>query len=326
MDTVELFGFTWNNENLPPKFININVLTNDHIGKVVFTMNCLQTLKIDNIWEEEDYYKILSLIHEKTIYGKPYFIFKEGDQKILEEIGKEIYKYTPVERDNVLHDFPGNIIEIQRRSLLMLYIQYPKYGEEIKAYPPYGFFSNDETDLQFILEAMQRKSWLDIKIQRYGDGGFTLARPYLIAEEGWFEIERDLEMNFAKQVFVAMCFDEKMDKAAKKIGEAVEACGLKAMIINRKEHNNDITGEILSEIKNSRLIIADVTGQRNGVYFEAGFAFGHQKSVIWTCQKDDFENVHFDTSHYNHIIWDNEDDLYRKLKDRIIATLAVENK
>jgi nucleoside 2-deoxyribosyltransferase len=147
----------------------------------------------------------------------------------------------------------------------------------------------------------------------------------LIAENGWFEIEKNLEMNYSKQVFVAMWFDKSLDKATLKIEEAIKDCGLKVMRIDRKEHNNEISGEILHEIMNSRIVIADVTGQRNGVYFEAGFALGHQKSVIWSCRSDDLKNVHFDTRQYNHIVWENEDDLYTKLKDRILATLAIES-
>jgi nucleoside 2-deoxyribosyltransferase len=171
---------------------------------------------------------------------------------------------------------------------------------------------------------MQQKNWINIKMQRTGDGRFAIAPPFFVTEEGWFEIEKDLERNFSKQVFVAMWFDDKMEKVAQKIEEAIRSCELIPMIIKKKEHNNEISGEILFEIMKSRIIIADVTGQRNGVYFEAGFALGHQKSVIWSCQKEDLKNVHFDTRQYNHIVWTNEDDLCTKLKDRLIATLAIE--
>jgi len=325
MNTIELFGYSWNNENLNHGLLNINVLTNDQIGKIVFTLNCLQTIGYDNEWQEGDYYKLLSLIHEKTILCKPYFIYKEEEHNKLEKIRQEISnEYTFIEKNYVLSDYPRNIIELQRRSLLMLYRQYPRYGDFIGDTLPYDFFSESYSDWAFVLESMKQKHWIDVNFQRIGDGKFAISPPFLISEKGWFEIEKELVMNYSKQVFVAMWFDDKMDKAAEKIEKAIKDSGLKAMIIKKKEHNNEISGEILYEIMNSRLIIADVTGQRNGVYFEAGFALGHQKSVIWSCQKDDLKNVHFDTRQYNHIVWDNEDDLYIKLKDRILATLSIE--
>ena len=324
--STEVFGVTWNNKNLSPEFININVLTHNQIGKVIITLNCLQTINIDNLWKEEDYYKILSLIHEKTILGKPYFIYKEDDKKILEKLGAELNSVTPIERNDILRDFPKNIIELQRRSLFMLYKQSPKYGDDVGNVTSYDFFAGDYSDYLFVLETMLHKNWIDVKIRKGGDGTFIYSKPFLIAEDGWFEIEKELEMNYSKQVFVAMWFDKKMDKAAQKIAEAIKDCKQEVMRIDRKEHNNEISGEILFEIMNSRIIIADVTGQRNGVYFESGFALGHKKSVIWLCKKDDLENIHFDTRQYNHIIWENEDELYIKLKDRILATLAIEDK
>jgi nucleoside 2-deoxyribosyltransferase len=326
MSTIEFFGISWEKQNLNSVYIRANILSNEQIGQVAFTANCLQCIPIDHVWEEDDYYKLLALIHEKTIHGKTYFICKEEDYRILEKYSSELYEYTLVENINVLRDFPNNIIDLQRRTLLMLYKKYPRYGDNIRNIEAYEFFSKDDSDWAFVLETMQQKNWIDVKLRKASDGGFGIARPFLITEEGWLEIEKNLEMNYTKQVFVAMWFHKNMDKAAKKIEEAINDCGLKVMRIDRKEHNNEISGEILFEIMNSRIIIADVTGQRNGVYFEAGFALGHQKSVIWSCRSDDLINIHFDTRQYNHVIWESEDDLYSKLKDRLLATLAIENR
>jgi hypothetical protein len=50
-------------------------------------------------------------------------------------------------------------------------------------------------------------------------------------------------------VFVAMWFDVSMNKAFAAIEKAVTECGLHVVRIDRKEHNNEISGEILFEIK-----------------------------------------------------------------------------
>jgi len=68
--------------------------------------------------------------------------------------------------------------------------------------------------------------------------------------------------------------------------------------------------------------VADFTGSRGGVYFEAGFALGLGIPVIWSCRKNDVKKVHFDTRQYNHIVWNDSSDLYRQLRDRIEATIT----
>jgi hypothetical protein len=71
-------------------------------------------------------------------------------------------------------------------------------------------------------------------------------------------------------------------------------------------------------------VVADFTGQRGGVYFEAGLAFGLSKQVIWTVRKDEVSKLHFDTRQFNHIVWSpNELPQFRvALRNRIEATLG----
>lgn len=78
-----------------------------------------------------------------------------------------------------------------------------------------------------------------------------------------------------------------------------------------------ICDKIQVDIKKSRIVIADVTENNSGVYYEAGFAQGLGIPVIWTCRKDKISEVHFDTRQYNHILWESKEELYEKLKVRI---------
>lgn len=93
--------------------------------------------------------------------------------------------------------------------------------------------------------------------------------------------------------------------------------------IDLLQHNEKICDKILAEIRSCQFIIGDFTLQRAGVYFEAGFAMGLGRPVIWTCREDDFENTHFDTRQYNHIVWDTPEDLREKLTNRIRATIVT---
>jgi len=102
---------------------------------------------------------------------------------------------------------------------------------------------------------------------------------------------------------------------------ALEENGYVPMRIDAVQHNEKIDDRIIAEIRRSGLLVADVTGQRGGVYFEAGFAMGLGIPVIWTCRDDEIANVHFDTRQYNHVVWSTPSDLREKLNLRIQASL-----
>jgi nucleoside 2-deoxyribosyltransferase len=93
--------------------------------------------------------------------------------------------------------------------------------------------------------------------------------------------------------------------------------------VDKVHHNEKICDRIVAEIRRSRFLIADVTMQPQGVYFEAGFAIALGLPVIWCCRRDDLANVHFDTRQYNHIVWDQPLDLRQQLADRIKATIGA---
>jgi nucleoside 2-deoxyribosyltransferase len=145
--------------------------------------------------------------------------------------------------------------------------------------------------------------------------------------KGWTRVdELRRTIHASDQAFVAMWFDKQMDAAWTVAIEPVfKELGLKPMRIDFVEHSDRTDEKIMTEIKRSRIVLADFTGNRGGVYFEAGFALGGGIPVIWTCKKDYFEanGLHFDTRQYNHILWTDESDLGIRLKARIEAILLL---
>ena len=144
-----------------------------------------------------------------------------------------------------------------------------------------------------------------------------------LTHKGWERVQelKKIRPN-SSQVFVAMWFDEKTNTAWEKgLKQAIIDTGYNPIKIDLLEHNQKIDDLIIAEIRKSKFLIADFTGHRGGVYFEAGFAFGLGLPVIWTCKKGDEKDIHFDTRQYNHIIWESPQDLYNKLKNRIEATI-----
>lgn len=131
----------------------------------------------------------------------------------------------------------------------------------------------------------------------------------------------------SKQAFVAMWFNSTMTPVYEKgIHPAIVDAGYKPLRIDKKEHNNKIDDEIIAEIRRSRFVVADFTSEpdkpRGGVYFEAGFALGLNRPVIWTCRSDIINQIHFDTRQFNHIVWSDAEELRQSLKNRIVAVVG----
>ncbi|MCE2516564.1 MAG: hypothetical protein J4F41_01755 [Alphaproteobacteria bacterium] len=137
----------------------------------------------------------------------------------------------------------------------------------------------------------------------------------------------------SRQAFVAMWFhDDTLDAYKKGIAPAIKGNGFNPFRIDHKEHNDKVCDEIIAEIRRSRFVVADFTCEkskicrkfivRGGVYFEAGFAFGLNIPVIWTCREDAVDSLHFDTRQYNHILWKDPDDLKQQLTHRIAAVIT----
>ena len=146
---------------------------------------------------------------------------------------------------------------------------------------------------------------------------------YLPTHKGWEKIQSLIENKVdSKKAFIAMWFSDDVNGAYEKgLYPALYKLGYDPLRIDKKEHNEKIDDHIIAEIRKSGLLVADFTGNRNGVYFEAGFAMGLGIPVIWTCHKDHIDEVHFDTRQYNHIVWESPEELNEKLTYRIEATI-----
>jgi hypothetical protein len=141
---------------------------------------------------------------------------------------------------------------------------------------------------------------------------------------GWEEIA-PASGSVAGTCFVAMSFDPILNPAFDEgiIPSVEHDCGFRVVRVDRIHHNDAITDRILSGIRSAQFVVADFTLQRQGVYYEAGFAQGLGRPVVWTCRRDDSANLHFDTRQFNHVLWTDPVDLRRQLTDRIRATIPA---
>jgi len=183
-------------------------------------------------------------------------------------------------------------------------------------------FAESEEAGNFMLQELTKLGYITHGVGGVGPPGYLHALVYAAGIERVQQLERASGREASLQAFVAMWFDPQTDGAYYHgIEPAVKACGFNPRRIDIKEHNNKICDEIIAEIRRSRFLIADCTGQRPGVYYEAGFAQGLGITVIWTCCKRDVRKLHFDTRQYSHVVWDGPDDLCAKLTNRIRATI-----
>ncbi len=175
-------------------------------------------------------------------------------------------------------------------------------------------WATGEDEFRYLLRALMERGLI-----RRTDGPADLkdsfAFKFEITAAGWtFLDERARPSVISDQVFVAMCFASEL-KPAWEIGirPPLAKSGFRPYRVDAEPHIDRIDTRIVTEIKNSRFLVADVTMQRAGVYFEAGYALGIGIPVFWCVRYDDLLNVHFDTRQYNHIVWNNEQHLAEQL-------------
>lgn len=128
-------------------------------------------------------------------------------------------------------------------------------------------------------------------------------RDFLLTPSGWQRYE-ELKRGTAqsRKAFMAMKFgDENLDRIFNDcFVPAVKKTGFSLERVDTNPEAGLIDDKIRVDIRNSRFIIADLTDENRGVYWEAGYAEGLGKPVIYTCKKKYFDEhkTHFDTNHH----------------------------
>jgi hypothetical protein len=197
--------------------------------------------------------------------------------------------------------------------------------ERYKRYLSIGWCRDDE-ELVFLLDRVMRQEfgWLAEVIEPRFLGSMEPLDSCVLSAKGLLELEAGHPAD-SKIGFCAMWFDEALTPFYRLVIEqGVRACGYDPLRLDHKEHNNNIHDEIIASIRGAKFVIAEMTGHRGGVYFEAGFAHGLGLPVIYMVQEDDKDNVHFDVQSQNFILWSPADlpDARKRLENRIRATLG----
>ena len=154
--------------------------------------------------------------------------------------------------------------------------------------------------------------------------GGTRGRDGLLTPKGLLAAEALGASGSGAQGFVAMSFNPSLQEVwINGFVPGIRAAGYHPVRLDDKDYVGGITDEIMSEIRRSRFVVADYTGQRHNAYFEAGFALGLGLTVIPTCHADENDKLHFDIRHLNTLEWHSPAELADGLNRRVRAVVGA---
>jgi hypothetical protein len=255
-------------------------------------------------------------------YKLSYYLRSISERSLIKSADFSFPIYTDLELEKIAQ---GRDLPVREKLQLLLkhlaYLsEYPGQQVRFDANHDYSVLcakNNDEA--VFYLDALFGQG-LVIRDWFIGYGNEAQC---VVTSAAWQELERmEQSGSNSSDAFIAMWFDSSQNAVNKAIQSAVTGAGYVPIRIDEVEHVNRIDDEIIARIRRSKFLVADFTGQRNGVYFEAGFMLGLGRPVIWLCSESDLEDVHFDTRQYNTIVYKEVEELRSQLQFRIEAIMG----
>lgn len=147
-----------------------------------------------------------------------------------------------------------------------------------------------------------------------GEGLYSFRRgnagreEYQLRPKGWERFgELSRRVINGRNGFMAMKFgDPELNHVLKECFQPAAArAGFILKPLNENPSAGLIDNQIRAAIRAARFVVADLSHDNNGAYFEAGFAEGLGVPVIYTCEAGKFEakKTHFDTNHMHTVKW-----------------------
>lgn len=222
--------------------------------------------------------------------------------------------------------FPRFVAERLDRALLNL--AHPSVssslGSSIRVVhsEPAIVLGTDQGEAEFILASLRKRGFIECLEKSKGTTYVSLTAEGMNRVA---DLQSGRERSDYNPAFVAMWFDPSIRPAFDRLFKpAIEAAGYKATRVDDREFNAWIMDEVIASMRAAPFVVADFTGHRNGVYFEAGYGRGLGRQVIHTGRVGWLEGAHFDTEQIKTIEWANENDaeFIKKLTNRILATVG----
>lgn len=135
-----------------------------------------------------------------------------------------------------------------------------------------------------------------------------------------------MERCFVIQPFDGGPFDARYDDV---LDPAVRAAGLEPYRVDRDPKASIPIQEIETQIRNSRICLADISLDNPNIWFELGFAIAADKEVVMICSDQRQTKFPFDVQHRNIVSYKTTsprdfEQLRNKITDRLTALLEKE--
>jgi hypothetical protein len=180
----------------------------------------------------------------------------------------------------------------------------------------------DGEDAIWAAQSLKARGWIE------DDGAEVAHYPQLqLTVQGWQRFEQLKTAQVASRfAFFARQFkNPDLDRVFEEcLREAVQKTGYELRTVPQRAGLIDAIIE--DDIRRCRFLIADLSDNNGGAYWEAGFAEGLGKPVIYLCKNG--VQAHFDTDHRHTVKWDLSclPDTAEKLKAIIRNTLLADAK
>lgn len=276
-----------------------------------------------NLPEGPERAKLSAIVRENTLSnGQTLLLYQE-------QYPKSLPGYAALSTAAAIARFPRLVSERLDRALLNLARLSRHLGDRpgFKQSPRQLLFAMNETEHGFVMKALGAQGMVDFKGRATSE--------FELTPEGWNRVA-DLESGRLRSprnpAFVAMWYGDPRSDTEKPsymnelyencIAPAIDEAGYRCDRADLAPHNDFIMDKVMGMIRAAPFIVADFTGNRGGVYFEAGFARGLGIEVTHTCRQSHFDDAHFDIKQVNSIVWDKPEQLGEKLMHRILGTLG----
>ena len=143
--------------------------------------------------------------------------------------------------------------------------------------------------------------------------------------DGWEQYEKEKRGQFEGNYgFLAMQFgDSELNSFVEDVVKPAveEGISYKLVDMNDVGRAGVIDNIMRTRIRDAAFVIVDLTHDNSGAYWEAGYAEGLGKPVLYICEKAKFDEkgTHFDTNHCTTVLWSRDDD--EGFKQTLVATL-----
>lgn len=185
----------------------------------------------------------------------------------------------------------------------------------------------------YVLDCLCKEGLLEVRSAIVREDLRRRGGPVGLSSAGWDRYEElQRTISHSRNAFMAMKFGhDKLDAFCHEcVRPAIEQTGFHLVRVDWEPKEGPIDDRIMVEIRTARFLLADLTFNNQGVYWEAGFAKGLGKPVFYTCEKHFFKenSIHFDIRQNYVVLWEEGkfDEAAKRLKDAIRNTPSIDAK